>query len=136
VRLDDDACWDRLRRARHGVLSTVHPTRGVDAVPVVFIVDGLQLVLPIDTVKAKSGARLQRLRNIDADGRATLLVDHYDDDWSQLWWVRARGLAHETHPTADQLDQLAAPFPAYAVPGAVTSVVVLAVDEVAGWAAG
>jgi PPOX class probable F420-dependent enzyme len=135
VRLDDDACWERLRRARHGVLSTVHPARGVDAVPVVFVAEGRQLLLPIDTVKAKSGARLQRLRNIDADARATLLVDHYDDDWAQLWWVRAQGLAHHAPPTSHQLDQLAARFPAYATRGSVTSVVVLAVDEVAGWTA-
>lgn len=33
---------------------------------------------------------LQRTRNLDADGRAVLLCDHWDrDDWSRLWWVRA-----------------------------------------------
>ena len=123
--------------SRHGVLGTVHTDRGVDAVPVVFVVDGDQIVIPVDTVKPKRNARLQRLRNLDADPRAVLLVDHYDDgDWSDLWWVRVHGHAQQLEPTAEQLEQLASAFPAYATPGAVTSVIVLVPDEVSGWAAG
>ncbi len=34
--------------------------------------------------------RLQREKNVEADARATLLIEHWDRvDWSQLWWVRA-----------------------------------------------
>ena len=91
VQLDDASCWERLRAARHGVLGTVHATRAVDAVPVVFVVHDDQVVIPIDTVKPKAGGRLQRLRNLDRDDRAVLLVDHYDDDWSALWWIRLDG---------------------------------------------
>lgn len=83
---------------------------------------------------AACGSTMTRAGN--GFGVATLLVDHYDDDWSQLWWVRAHGLAHHGPPTPDQLGQLAARFPAHAARGSVTSVVVLAVDGVAGWAAG
>ena len=80
----------RLERADHGVLSTLHPTRGVDSVPVCFVVDGDLVAIPIDTVKPKRSTRLGRLRNLEADPRATLLVEHWDfDDWSALWWVRA-----------------------------------------------
>jgi PPOX class probable F420-dependent enzyme len=135
VRLDDDACWDRLGRSGKGVLGTVHPARGVDAVPVVYVVHDGEVVLPIDTVKAKSGARLQRLRNIEADPRAVLLVDQHAADWSQLWWVRAHGLASEATPTAAQLERLAATFAAYTEPGSVTAVIRLAVTEIAGWSA-
>ena len=135
MQLDDASCWDRLRAARHGVLSTVHATRGVDAVPVVFVVDQPQVVLPIDTVKAKSGRRLQRLRNLATDPRAVLLVDHYAEAWSQLWWVRAHGTAREVDATADQRSQLAAAFPAYRDDEAVASVMVLEVEAIAGWAA-
>ena len=136
VRLDDTACWARLGDAGHGVLGTVHAERGVDAVPVVFVVDGDRLVIPIDTVKPKAARRLQRLRNLAADGRAVLLVDHYEDDWSRLWWVRVHGQAQEAEPTAPLLDALARAFPAYAAEGAVISVIVLAPAEVTGWAAG
>lgn len=135
MRLDEATCWERLRHARHGVLSTVHPVRGVDAVPVVFVVRDGQLVLPIDTVKPKSGARLQRLRNIEGDARVTLLVDHYDDDWSQLWWVRAHGRAREATPTTAQVDMLAAAFTGYRAADAVRSVIVIDVDDLAGWSA-
>ena len=43
--------------------------------------------------KPKSTTRLARLADIARTGRATLLVDHYEDDWSRLWWVRISGPA-------------------------------------------
>ena len=91
MQLDTTECWARLAAAGHGVLGTVHARRGVDAVPVVYVVEGGGVVVPIDAVKAKRGPRLQRLRNLEADPRVVLLVDHYDDDWPQLWWVRVHG---------------------------------------------
>jgi len=79
-----------LARAEHGVLGTVHARRGVDAVPVCFAIEGSELVVPIDTVKPKRSSDLQRTKNLDVDGRAVLLCDHWDPlDWSRLWWVRA-----------------------------------------------
>ena len=91
MRLDDDEARARLSALDHGVLCTVHPARGVDAVPVVYMLDADGFVgVPIDRVKPKSSTRLQRERNLEADPRATLLVEHWDrDDWSRLWWVRA-----------------------------------------------
>jgi len=103
VRLDPDAAWSLLLTTEHGVLSTVHAERGVDAVPVVFApLDDRRIAVPIDTVKAKSTTKLQRLANIERDPRCVLLVDHYDDDWSRLWWVRVHALADHTDsvPTA------------------------------------
>lgn len=90
MRLDEAEAMERLVRHDHGVLCTLHPVRGVDAVPVVYaVVDG-HLGVPVDTVKPKSSTRLRRERNLAADPRATLLVEHWDrDDWSMLWWVRA-----------------------------------------------
>ena len=136
MQLDADACWERLRAARHGVLGTVHADRGVDVVPVVFVVHDERLVIPIDTVKPKSGPRLQRLRNLLVDPRAALLVDHYDEDWSTLWWVRVHGNAREHPPTDEQLGALAQAFPPYRDPATVTSVILLEPRAVAGWAAG
>ena len=102
VRLSDDDALDRLVAAEHGVFCTVHPSRGVDAVPAVYAVDDDGwLGVPVDTVKAKSSTRLQRERNLEADPRATLLVEHWDrDHWSRLWWVRAE-LRHEAAPDLD-----------------------------------
>lgn len=90
MKIDEDTARRLLAEAEHGVLSTVHASRGVDAVPVVFVLDADRLAVPVDRVKPKSVARLQRERNLELDPRATLLVDHWDrDDWSALWWVRA-----------------------------------------------
>jgi PPOX class probable F420-dependent enzyme len=135
VQLDEAAGWERLRAAHHGTLGTVHAARGVDAVPVVFVVHDERFVIPIDTVKPKAGPMLQRLRNLLVDPRAVLLVDHYDEDWSRLWWVRVHGRAAQQVPTAEQLDALRRAFPAYREPDAVTSVIVLEPSEVTGWAA-
>lgn len=92
MRLTHDEARARLRVHDHGILCTVHGERGVDAVPVVYAVDDCDHVgVPIDRVKPKASQRLQRERNLAADPRATLLVEHWDpDDWSRLWWVRAQ----------------------------------------------
>ena len=80
----------RLGSSDHGVLGTLHATRGIDLVPVVFAVDGEVVGVPIDEVKPKSSTNLQRTKNLADDPRATLLVEGWDhDDWTRLWWVRA-----------------------------------------------
>ena len=91
MRLHADEARARLAAHDHGILCTVHAERGVDAVPVAYVVDDDGYVgVPVDHVKPKASPRLQRERNLEADPRATLLVEHWDpDDWSQLWWVRA-----------------------------------------------
>ena len=91
MRLAEDVARVRLTAHDHGILCTVHAERGVDAVPVVYVVDEDGYVgVPVDRVKPKASVRLQRERNLEADPRATLLVEHWDrDDWSRLWWVRA-----------------------------------------------
>ena len=82
----------RLDAHVHGVLSTLHPERGPDAQPVVYAMsDDGHVGIPIDRVKPKSSSRLQREDNLAADPRGSLLVEWWEtDDWSRLWWVRAR----------------------------------------------
>ncbi len=94
MRLEESDARGRLQAADHGVLCTVHPIRGVDAVPAVFALDDLGLTsclgVPVDKVKPKSSPHLQRQKNLDGDPRATFLVEHWDpNDWLKLWWVRA-----------------------------------------------
>jgi hypothetical protein len=89
-------------------------------------------------VKQKSSVRLQRERNLEADPRATLLVEHWDrDDWSRLWWVRAE-LRHVAEPSSGRTDDLAARLAArYSQyrDQPFTRVLVLRVLDVTGWAA-
>jgi PPOX class probable F420-dependent enzyme len=132
VRLPADEAWSLLRASDHGVLATVHAERGVDAVPVVFAVHGERILVPVDTVKAKSTTRLQRLVNLAHDPRCVLLVDHYDDDWTQLWWVRV----HATATVVDGRAEALTAFPAYREADAVTATIVLEPGAVTGWRAG
>ena len=61
-------------------------------VPIVFAYQDRCLYTAVDQ-KPKSTHRLKRLRNIDANPRVSVLVDHYDDDWTRLWWIRIDGTA-------------------------------------------
>lgn len=133
---------DRLAANDHGVLATLHATHGADLVPVVYTVMDGHVGVPVDLVKPKASTRLQRERNLESDPRATLLVEHWDrDDWSALWWVRARlrWLGEDTAAPVSDLaariaDQLADRHVQYrARPFA--RVLVFRIQAVTGWAA-
>ena len=139
MKIAADDAWARLLTNDHGVLCTVHPDRGVDAVPVVYVVDAQGYVgVPVDRVKPKASYRLQRERNLANDPRATLLVEHWDrEDWSQLWWVRAE--LRWQHDAADRSDALAAlltaRFDQYR-DRPFERILALRVQDVTGWATG
>ncbi len=139
MRLAEHEARARLADHDHGILCTVHAERGVDAVPVVYVVDDDGCVgVPVDRVKPKSSSRLQRERNLEADPRATLLVEHWDrDDWSQLWWVRAE-LRWQGDSDAGREAALAARlagrYPQYR-DRPFARVLVLRIVGVTGWAA-
>lgn len=73
-------------------LGTVSADGAPHLVPVVFAMAGDVVYTAVDG-KPKSTTRLRRLANIASEPRVSLLVDHYTDDWTQLWWVRADGEA-------------------------------------------
>jgi PPOX class probable F420-dependent enzyme len=79
-------------------LATVTPDGTPHLVPVVFALDGDSqgdgdVVYTAVDAKPKTTQRLRRLANIESNPQVSLLVDHYADDWTQLWWVRADGVA-------------------------------------------
>lgn len=65
-------------------------------VPVVFVLRNDIVYTAVDG-KPKTTRRLRRLANIEDNPRVSLLVDHYSDDWAQLWWVRVDGDAAIHH---------------------------------------
>ena len=83
---------ERLALARIGRLATVTPAGRPHIVPVCFALAGGRILTAVDA-KPKKTRELARLENVRATGRASLLVDHYDEDWSALWWVRVDGIA-------------------------------------------
>ena len=138
MRLAEEEALVRLAAHDHGILCTVHAERGVDAVPVAYVVDEDGYVgVPVDRVKPKASSRLQRERNLEADPRATLLVEHWDaGDWSQLWWVRADGTAAVWFdgPECERgLGLLRAKYPQYEHVSLVGPVIAVAVEKWASW---
>ena len=75
MRLSQEA-RTRLAAQDHGILCTVHAERGVDAVPVVFVVgeDGFVSV-PIDRVKPKASTHPRRHALTFAEVLATVVAD-------------------------------------------------------------
>lgn len=71
-------------------LATADPHGVPHAVPVTFVVLDDSLYFAVDH-KPKATWDLRRLRNIRENPSVTVLVDHYDEDWSRLWWARADG---------------------------------------------
>lgn len=105
--------------------------------PVTFAVSGAEIVIGIDDVKQKSGRPLARLADIAREPRVGLLADRYDEDWTQLWWVRVDGVAtvHEDGPThAAAVAALRAKYPQYARAG-FAAVIAVEPTAWAGWSA-
>lgn len=65
---------------------------GPQALPFVFTRIERSLWSPIDG-KPKKHAKLSRLEWIAAAPQVLVLVDHYADDWTQLWWLKLLGHA-------------------------------------------
>jgi PPOX class probable F420-dependent enzyme len=96
-------------------LATVGPDGGPHLVPVVFAVRDDVVYTAIDA-KPKSTQRLRRLANIAGNPLVSLLVDHYADDWTQLWWVRVDGVAaihHDGDEAEAGRELLRAKYPQY-----------------------
>lgn len=114
----------RMAEARVVRLGTVTAEGRPHLVPCCIALDGDVLVSAVDG-KPKSTTALRRLANVRAHPEVTVLADHYEDDWSRLWWVRVDGRARvvESGPERERaLDVLAAKYPPYREarpPGAV-----------------
>jgi PPOX class probable F420-dependent enzyme len=82
----------RLTAAQVARLATIDPDGRPHLVPIVFAIDGDTLYSAVDR-KPKRSTTLRRIENARERPQVTILVDHYDDDWSRLWWIRLRGRA-------------------------------------------
>jgi PPOX class probable F420-dependent enzyme len=90
--MDREIALRRVLSARVARLATIDPDGSPHLVPIVFVIHGETLYSAVDT-KPKSSRRLRRIENARDRPGVTVLVDHYEDDWSRLWWVRLDGQA-------------------------------------------
>jgi PPOX class probable F420-dependent enzyme len=127
----------RFAAARVARMATVDREQRPHLVPVCFAVDGETIVSAVDA-KPKSTVALRRLANISAHPAVSLLVDHYDEDWSQLWWVRVDGVGAVVGTGRDRdtaIDLLATKYEQYRQQAPIGAVVVITAERWRGWSA-
>ena len=84
-----------LAEGRVAHLATADQYARPHIVPIVFAWDGEHVFTPIDR-KPKSvddWRELHRVKNIETNGRVSVAVDEYAEDWTTLAWVRVDGTA-------------------------------------------
>jgi PPOX class probable F420-dependent enzyme len=116
-------------------LATVDAAGAPHLVPIVFAVAGDLIHTAVDA-KPKRSRALKRLTNIAARPRVSVLADHYDDDWSRLWWVRADGMARILDSSPAGLAALLTRYPQYRRSPPPGPFLEITVERWSSWAAG
>jgi PPOX class probable F420-dependent enzyme len=135
--MDEARCRALLDAARVGRLATVRPDGRPHVVVCCYALDGDRVWTAIDA-KPKTGAPLQRLANVHANPSASLLVDHYEEDWSRLWWVRVDGAAvvlDEGNEEERAIAALTSRYPQYSRARPGGPVIAIAIERLSGWSA-
>ena len=104
-----------LREARVGRLATADAAGHPLVVPVCYAFDGTRCYSAVDA-KPKRTRNLRRLANIAANPHVSLVVDRWDEDWSQLCWVIVEGRAEVLTAGGEftrAIDLLVAKYPQY-----------------------
>jgi PPOX class probable F420-dependent enzyme len=128
----------RLAGSRSARLATVSDAGRPHIVPIVFALDGDTLYFAVDA-KPKRTASLKRLKNIAANPAVSVLADHYEDDWTKLWWVRADGTARVVKDDSEAsraIDLLARRYRQYLAQRPGGPVVAIHIDRLTGWTGG
>jgi PPOX class probable F420-dependent enzyme len=131
-----DEARARFAAARVARLATADATGRPHLVPMVFAVAGDVIYSAVDH-KPKRTTALRRLANVAVNPQVAVLVDHYDDDWERLWWVRADGTARVFDPTdpvaREAVRLLTARYDRYRAEPPTGPVLAVAVARWSGW---
>ena len=118
-------------------LATVGRDGRPHIVPITFAVNDTSMYFAID-YKPKRSVDLQRLRNIESNPAVSVLVDHFEDDWTRLWWVRVDGFARIVNEGAEfdmAMAMLINRYPQYQAARPPGPVVAMDIERVTGWSA-
>jgi PPOX class probable F420-dependent enzyme len=116
-------------------LATVSADGQPHIVPISFALDEETLYFAVDS-KPKRTTNLKRVRNLAANPRVSVLVDHYEDDWNRLWWVRMDGDARVVTDDAEAqkaIQLLVARYSQYRANPPGGPVVAIAIGAMTGW---
>ena len=131
MRLSEDEARQRFAAARVARLATLrHNTPRI--VPIVFVLAGNTIYSAIDQ-KPKTTTQLRRLDDINTSPSVSILVDHYDEDWTQLWWVRADGVASVRGDDPVAIASLAGKYEQYRIKRPSGPVIAVEVQAWTGW---
>jgi PPOX class probable F420-dependent enzyme len=126
-----------VAEARVAHLATTEADGRPHLVPFCFALEGDVVYSAVDQ-KPKRSRRLKRLENIRRHPEVTVLVDHYEEDWSRLWWVRLRGEARVVEEGVERdhaLSLLVAKYDQYRAEPPTGPVIVIEVRGWRGWSA-
>jgi PPOX class probable F420-dependent enzyme len=130
-----DEARRRFAAARVARLATAGAAGQPHLVPIAFALEDDRVYSAVDA-KPKRSTALRRLANVRENPAVALLVDHYEDDWDALWWVRADGhgrvLAHDSEEARHAVALLRERYPQQRAAGDVLAV---DVKRWSGWSA-
>jgi PPOX class probable F420-dependent enzyme len=135
--MDPAEMRERAREARVGRLATLGADGRPHLVPVCFALEEDTLYSAVD-VKPKRSKRLQRLENIRRRPEVALIVDHYEEDWTRLWWVRLDGTARVLDDGPERqhgLELLGAKYEQYRAEPPTGPVIAVRIENWRGWSA-
>jgi PPOX class probable F420-dependent enzyme len=135
VLLDPEEARRRFASARVAHLATADASGVPHVVPLVFALTATTIYSAVDA-KPKRTTALRRLANVRANPRVAVLVDHYTDDWTRLWWARADGVGRVLDGSPEALALLAAKYAQYRTDPPDGPVLAIAVERWSGWTAG
>lgn len=129
-----------IERARVARLATIDSEFKPHLVPVVFVFDGNSFVIPIDDKrKTTKPEKLKRIRNIQANPNAALLIDNYSEDWTSLTFVTIQGKASVAGKTEDNIQvreaykKLMTKYLQYQKVGVGEMCIIIAPEKVVSW---
>ena len=130
----------RFAQARVARLATAGTDGRPHVVPIVFAVadrSGQGVIYSVVDDKPKRTTALRRLANVAENPRVSVLVDHYEEDWDRLWWVRADGSGRLlTDPNDSEAAAAVAQLHArYRQQRAIGTVLAVDVERWSGWTA-
>jgi PPOX class probable F420-dependent enzyme len=133
--MNQEQMRERVESARVARLATVGAAGRPHLVPICFALQGEMLYSAVDE-KPKRTKRLKRLENIRSRPQVTVIVDHYEEDWSLLWWVRLDGSATvlEDGPEWKHgLELLRAKYEQYRAEPPTGAVIAVRIEAWRGW---